>query len=170
MLHRVLAIVFLLAATLPGTAHACMARDLETYMLLDGQPPVPDGAVTLRVRVSSNERNAISARATVLEAAPAILGAQVIVISAQEWTSCSRWGLLDAPAYVVGYLRRNADDTWVMQVIQNRWTHDPRYPRAPGQRAPVEIMDRDRGTGNDELAPGATLKALVRLALRKAAK
>jgi hypothetical protein len=116
-----------------------MMRSLETYMLVDGQPPVPDGAVTLKVRVASSHNGAISATATVIEPVPAIFGARTIEIRAREWSSCSRWGLFDAPAYVVGYLRRDAGGNLVMNVIQNRWTHDPRFPRRPGQRAPVEI-------------------------------
>lgn len=124
---RILALP-LAAVALPQAASACPYRDAETYMLLDRQPPVPNGAVTLKVRVARDDVDHDKAKAVLVEPAPAIFGARTIAIAASEWTSCSRWGLVGETAYVVGYLRRGVDGTLVMTVVQNRWPHDPAYP------------------------------------------
>ena len=136
----------LAAVVLPGAAQACMMHQMETYTLLDRAPPVADGAVMLKVFVPARAIHGGVAIARIVEPAPAIFGAKTIEIRGGG-SSCSRWGLVDAIAYVVGHVSRRPGGGFAMRAIETRWTHDPRFPRRPGEPAPFQIYTGDPPSG-----------------------
>ncbi|MFL9841461.1 hypothetical protein ABS767_10845 [Sphingomonas sp. ST-64] len=103
-----------MAAALIGTANlasACLTREFEDHVFLGERPDVslPAGLMALRVEVldaAQFEKRGYVDRAVVvvLESKAGLIAGQRLHLNAVIASSCSRWGKVDGPAYVIGKL------------------------------------------------------------------
>jgi hypothetical protein len=107
--------LFLLAAisvTGIGTAHACLAPPFERHAFFADRPSarLGSGLEMLRVQVidpaSLETTHADWTMVTVLEAGLGFEAGDKLRVEVDMDSSCSRWGHVDGPAYIVGYVRR----------------------------------------------------------------
>jgi hypothetical protein len=122
-------------------AHACVSASLETYVLLASLPaPLPKGALSVKVWVSLQAANTAEAKGGLVEAevrdATSVGDADRIYIDPGQWSSCSRWGLLNADAYVVGFMTRLPSGKIVLRAVQMEpFVDRDRYRISPALRA-----------------------------------
>lgn len=109
---KVLLFLAAIAVTGIGTAKACLAPPFERHAFFAERPgaSLGDDLVMLRVQVidpaSLETTHADWTMVTVLEAELGFEAGEKLRVEADMASSCSRWGYVDGPAYIVGYVRR----------------------------------------------------------------